>query len=108
MSGKKSGLWLGCVALLLSLIAYTLGSAAFHPALIVTYISIPAAFLSYLLGASRMPILAVYFGALAWVVVPLSESLPLRIDYLLVFFFALGCILGVFLYANYHRIQTAN
>jgi hypothetical protein len=92
---------------LLSLTAYVLGSAAFHPALILTYVSVPAAFVAYLLGALRLPILAVYFGALAWFVVSLSEALPIRLDYLLALCFVLGCILGVFLYANYHRVRAA-
>jgi hypothetical protein len=107
MIGEKPGLWLGSIALLFSLIAYVLGSAAFHPALLITYVSVPAAFLAYLLGASRLPILAFYFGVLAWFVVPLSKSLPIRLDYLLALCFVLGCILGVFLYANYRRVQAA-
>ena len=105
--GAKAGAWLGGIALLLSLIAYALGSAPFSPALILTYISAPAAILAYLLGASRLPILAVYFGALAWYVVPLSEALPIRLDYLLALFFLLGCILGVILYANYRSVRAA-
>ena len=107
MSGEKWGLMLGCIALLLSFTAYALGSAAFHPALLLTYSSVPLAFFAYLLGSSRIPILAVYFGALAWFVVPVSKALPLRIDYLLALFFTIGCILGVLLYANYRRNRAA-
>jgi hypothetical protein len=101
------GCWLGGIALVLSLIAYVPGSAAFHPALILTVVSVPAALLACLLGASRLPILAVYFGALAWFVVPLSKALPIRVDYLLALCFALGCILGVFLHANFRRVRAA-
>jgi hypothetical protein len=105
--GEKFGVWLGGFALLLSLIAYILGSAPFTPAIVLTYVSVPAAFLTYLLGASRLSILAVYFGALAWFVVPLSEALPIRLDYLLALCFGLGFVLGVFLYANYRRVRAA-
>ena len=105
--GEEAGLWLGGIALFLSLIAYILGWAPFHPAVILTYVSIPAAFLAYLFGASRLPILAVYFGVWAWFTVPVSEALPIRIDYLLALCFSFGCILGVFLYANYRRVRAA-
>ena len=52
--------------------------------------------------------LAVYFGVWAWFTVPVSESLPIRIDYLLALSFVFGCILGVVLYANYRRVRTAH
>lgn len=104
---EKFGLLLGGFALLLSLIAYILGSAPFTPAILLTYVSVPAAFLAYLMGVSRLPILAVYFGALAWSVVPLSDALPIRLDYLLILCFVLGCIFAVFLYANYRRVRSA-
>ncbi len=105
--GEEAGLWLGGIALFLSLIAYILGWAPFHPAVILTYVSIPAAFLAYLFVASRLPILSVYFGVWAWFTVPVSEALPIRIDYLLALCFSFGCILGVFLYANYRRVRAA-
>ena len=105
--GKKFGLLLGGFATLLSVVAFILGSAPFTPAIALTYVSVPAAFVSYLLGASRLPILAVYFSALTWFTVPLSEVLPVRVDYLLALCFVLGCILGVVLYANYRRVRAA-
>ena len=105
---EKSGLWVGGIALFFSLIAYVLGWAPFHPAVILTYVSIPASFIAYLCGASRLPILAVYFGVWAWFTVPVSESLPIRIDYLLTLCFVFGCIIGVVLYANYRRVRTAH
>jgi hypothetical protein len=107
MSGEKWGMILGVIALLLSFTAYALGSAAFHPALMLTYSSVPIAFFAYLMGASRLPILAVFFGASAWFVIPVSKALSMRIDYLLALFFAIGCILAVFLYANYCRSHAA-
>tara|TARA_R110002124_G_scaffold285073_1_gene463162 strand:- start:967 stop:1293 length:327 start_codon:yes stop_codon:yes gene_type:complete len=107
MIGEKSAVWLGGVALVFSIIAYVLGSAAFHPAMVLTYASAPIAFLAYLFGASRLPILAVYFSVMAWFVVPLSKALPVRIDYLLALCFVSGCILGVFLYANYRHSRAA-
>jgi len=108
MRGEKLGISLGIVSVLLSLMAYVLGSAPFTPALVITYVSIPTAFMAFLLGAARLAILAVYFGTLAWFTVPLSAALPLRIDYLLALCFALGCILGLFFYANYRRTRSAN
>lgn len=104
---EKSGLSLGGFALFVSLIAHILGSVPFHPTLILTYVAIPAAFLAYLLGASRLPILTVYFGVLAWFIVHISKVLPIRIDYLLALCFVFGCISGAFLYAHYRRVRAA-
>ena len=104
---EKIGLLLGVLALLLSLAAFILGSAPFTPAIMFIYVSVPAALIAYLLGASRLAIIAVYFSACACLVVPLSEVLPVRLDYLLALCFVIGCSLGVFLYANYRQIRSA-
>ena len=98
---SRSAVWVGILALVLSLVAFALGSAPFTPSLVLTFLSIPLAFVAYLLGGWRLPALAIYFGVMAWLVVPISSLLPVAVDHLLIFSTVLGCILGCLLYNSF-------
>ncbi len=95
------------VVLLFSLLAFSVGSAAFHGALALTIFSTPIALVTLMLGAWRLSSLAIYFGGMAWLSLPLSNYLQWRIDYILLFSFFVGCVLGAIFYANYRRTVSA-
>lgn len=99
------GVSLGAMALILSSVAFVLGSAPFTPAIGLTYVSIPLAFVACLLGAWRLPVLAGHFGAMAWFTAPLSKSLSVYVDQMLLLSTVFGCSVGVILYVSYVRAK---
>ncbi len=103
MREDRRGLTLGSIALLLSLIAFTLGSAPFAPAIVLGLLAIPLALLAALLGSWRLSLVSFYFANAAWLVVPTARALQLRIDYALVLFALFGLLIAVGLCCDYRR-----
>jgi len=103
-SGKLSSS-LGCIATLLSLFAFTLGSAALAPAMVLTFVALPLALAAALLGSWRLAIIAAYFSIAAWLVVPLSYAIDFRVDYLLVLAGAFGTLIAVRLYVGHKSLD---
>ena len=107
MLKNRASVWIAAIALILSIVAFVLGSAPFTAAVVLTYLSIPLALLAFILGAWRIPVLAAYFGAMAWLTVPVAKSLSVYVSQMLILSAVFGCVLGVVLYANYFRSKQA-
>jgi hypothetical protein len=97
---------LGGVALALSVTAFTLGTAPFTPAMVLSVIALPLAVLSYILEARRLALLAVYWITASFLVVPLSRTLQFRLDYLLVLLGISGLVLTTVIYVTYSRTKS--
>jgi hypothetical protein len=64
---------LGLLAVLLSVIAFALGSAPFTPAKLLVFPALPLAGFSTLLGAPRLAGLAAYWSTATLLSVPLAD-----------------------------------
>lgn len=103
---RLSSRLLGGVALALSMMAFVLGTAPFTPAMVLSVIALPLAVLSYYLGARTFAFLAGYWITASFLVVPVSQTMRFRIDYLLVLFGIGGLVLTVVLYVIYSRTKS--
>ena len=99
----RINLTLGWLALIFALLAYTLGSAPFTPAMVLLLLALPLALVTGLMGAWRLALVTVYFSTAAWFVIPLAKGLAFRIDYLLALMGLIGIILGGSLVYFYRR-----
>lgn len=71
----------------------------------LTYLAMPLALCAYLLGAWRLPSLAAYFAAAAWLAVPLSKALSVYVEYVLLVFAVSGVAFGVLAYVSYFQAK---
>jgi hypothetical protein len=92
----------GGIALALSLISFVLGTAPFTPATFLSVVALPLAVFSYFLGARRLAMLTIYWITASFLVVPVSETLQFRVDFLLVILGIGGLVLTAILYVT-HR-----
>lgn len=93
------------MALVMAVLAFILGSAAYTPALILAIVAPPLSISCLFLGVWRISVVAIYFAVAALVTAPLSRELPLRIDYLLVILGVAGLALALLLYLGYLRAK---
>ena len=80
------------------MIAFILSTAPFTPAMALSVIALPLAVLSYFLGTRRLALLAAYWITASFLVVPISQSLQFRIDYMLVLLGISGLALTAVVY----------
>ena len=94
--------------MVMSMIAFVLGTAPFTPAMILSVIALPLAVLSYFLEARRLALLTVYWVTASFLVVPVSRILQIRIDYLLVLLGISGLVLTAVAFVTYSRIKPVS
>ena len=95
------------IALVLSLIAFVLGSAPFTPALVLAIVAVPIALATSFCGTWRLSVTPIYFSIAAFSVVPLSNALPIYIDTALVLLGTGGLLLSGALYFSYAGAKPA-
>ncbi len=76
--------------------------------MILSVIALPLAVLSYFLEARRLALLAVYWIAASFLVVPVSRTLQIRIDYLLVLLGISGLVLTAVAFVTYSRTKPVS
>ena len=94
-------------ALVMALVAFVLGSAPFTPALALAAVAIPIALSTLLLGMRRLSIVTIYWALAAFLSVPLSRWLLVRLDYMLVILAAVGIALSSMFLLQYVRTNSA-
>lgn len=90
-------------ALAMSLVAFVLGSAAFTPALLLAVVAVPLSLLCLYVGLWRSSVVTLYWSAAAWLALPMSRWLPMRIDWLLVMLGIVGLIIAGLCLRDYRR-----
>ncbi len=95
------------VALVMTLIAFVLGSAPFTPALVLAVIALPLAIGCSFFGVWRLSVITIYWALAALLAVPMAAILPLRVDVSLVFLGVTGLALSAFLYISSTRAKPA-
>ena len=96
------------VSLIMSVVAFALGSAPFTPALALVVLAVPLAVGASWFGAWRVSVLSLYFCLSALITAPASRVLPLRVDSVLLFQGVVGVsIAGLFLYGYLRKDGAA-
>jgi len=93
------------VALVMAIIAFVLGSAAFTPSLVLAVIALPLAIACSYFGVWRLSTITVYWAIAAFITVPISRNLHMEVDTSLVILGVAGLMLSTFLYINYERTK---
>ncbi len=76
--------------------------------MILSVIALPLAVLSYFLEARRLALLTVYWVTASFLVVPVSRTLQIRIDYLLVLLGISGLVLTAVAFVTYSRTKPVS
>jgi hypothetical protein len=106
---KKSRwpIYASSAALAMALVAFTLGSAPFTPALILAVPAIPIAITCVFLGAWRTSAVGFYWAIASLLAVPVSGAFHIRVDLALLVLGAVGLVLTAILYATYARTRSS-
>jgi hypothetical protein len=94
-------------ALVMAISAFMLGSAPFTPAMILAVVAIPLAVANIFLGMPRLSVSTLYWAVAAFMSVPLSGWLQIRIDHTLVALAIVGIAVSSSLYLHYVRERSA-
>jgi hypothetical protein len=100
------GLTMGTIAMVMALLSFTLGSAPFTPAKMLLFISVPLALFAAVLGSWRLAFITIYFSIASLSVVPISQILSFRIDYLLVLMGVVGAVIGGLLFYEHKNVKN--
>ena len=93
----------------MAVLAFVLGSAPFTPALALAVIALPVAIgCSFFFGVWRLSTITVYWSLAAFLAVPMSRNMGIRVDFSLVILGVVGLALSAFLYVSYMRSQPAS
>jgi hypothetical protein len=106
LKNKRISMTAGAIAMLMALLSFILGSASFTPAMMLLFISVPLALFAAALGSWRLAVITIYFSIASLSVVPVSQILSSRIDYLLVLMGVAGAVIGGVLLYEYRKVTN--
>ncbi|GAA5524756.1 hypothetical protein Maes01_01315 [Microbulbifer aestuariivivens] len=109
MSRRKRSLGFipGLLALVTSLLAFSVGVKLFIPAVFLVFMAVPSAMLAVLLKSLRLGILSIFFAAFAWFSSPAVGLLAFKSDNVFFCLSATGLILAVTLFLYWYRASRA-
>jgi len=99
---KSVKITIGLLAVFISIAAYYLGAAAFTPAVLLAFLSVPLAIVSILIKVWRLGTLALYFSVIAVLTSPSFGIAPFTSDSMYFWMAGMGLTLAVILWFSWH------
>ena len=103
MKGRSAGDWIGFFSLVLTAVAFVPSTAAFTPAILLTFIGFIGATIAAVLGSLRIAAVTFFIVCATLIVTSQSFGGLARVEYLMLVFAAVAIVFGVALYAQYKK-----